>query len=552
MVGVTEGDGMKKFLAPIIRGVSIIILLNSSLNAAATRSILSDGQRAQRRTDAQCIRITAANDQHTPNIAAQPNNGDETLYADRRGNHAKGLLHNNDGHVNTAAYNTLLTALASTNPSDFNNITMGGTRKLTDPQAGYSFSLEGDDAAINVVPPAPAFASAEAAGEMVENYWHALLRDIPFNKYDSDPLAADAMADLNGLSDFRGPKVGGEVRPRTLFRLDIPGACKGPHISQFLYLPIPNLGHTSLQESRYPLPGVQNDFLTDTTEWLTVHNGGVLNRSIQFSATPSFIKTGRDLGDWVHLDYPGQGFFQAALILLGFGPAALDDNHPYKNNATQADFVSYGIVDLLNLVCGVTQSVMKAVWYQKWMVHRRLRPEEFAFLVNKQISDPTNFGIHADLLNSQALVKTFEKYGNYLLSQQYPEGCPTHPSYPCGHGSISAACATLLKAWFKEDFVIPNPVKPNANNTALVDCLLPLTVGGELNKLCSNIAKGRDMAGVHYRSDCNAALELGEAIAIAILEDEAYTKNINFSGFSLTKFDGTVITVGAKKAIPSC
>jgi hypothetical protein len=40
-----------------------------------------------------------------------------------------------------------------------------------------------------------------------------------------------------------------------------------------------------------------------------------------------------------------------------------------------------------------------------------------------------------------------------------------------------------------------------------------LTVRGELNKLAANIAIGRNMAGVHYRSGYMESLRLGEQIA---------------------------------------
>lgn len=39
------------------------------------------------------------------------------------------------------------------------------------------------------------------------------------------------------------------------------------------------------------------------------------------------------------------------------------------------------------------------------------------------------------------------------------------------------------------------------------------------------------------------ALKLGEQIAIGILKDQRSCYNENFGGFSLTKFDGTTVTV---------
>jgi hypothetical protein len=70
-----------------------------------------------------------------------------------------------------------------------------------------------------------------------------------------------------------------------------------------------------------------------------------------------------------------------------------------------------------------------------------------------------------------------------------------------------------------------------------------LTLGNELNKLAANIAFARDMAGVHWHSDGIQGMLLGEAVAISVLTDYRSTYNETFSGFSLTKFDGTTITV---------
>ncbi len=68
-------------------------------------------------------------------------------------------------------------------------------------------------------------------------------------------------------------------------------------------------------------------------------------------------------------------------------------------------------------------------------------------------------------------------------------------------------------------------------------------MGGELNKLASNIATGRNLSGVHWRSDAHASLREGEEVAISILRDQKACYNESFDGFTFTKFDGTQITV---------
>lgn len=74
-----------------------------------------------------------------------------------------------------------------------------------------------------------------------------------------------------------------------------------------------------------------------------------------------------------------------------------------------------------------------------------------------------------------------------------------------------------------------------------------LTIGNELNKLASNISLGRDHAGVHYRSDGYQGMLLGEQVAIDVLNNETFLFNEDFEGYSLTKFDGTKITIGGKR-----
>ena len=80
----------------------------------------------------------------------------------------------------------------------------------------------------------PATASEERADEMLELYWQALCRDVPFDQYGNEPLTQRAIAELSALKAFRGPKQNGQVTAQTLFRLGLSGDTVGPYISQFL------------------------------------------------------------------------------------------------------------------------------------------------------------------------------------------------------------------------------------------------------------------------------------------------------------------------------
>jgi len=211
---------------------------------------------------------------------------------------------------------------------------------------------------------------------------------------------------------------------------------------------------------------------------------------------------------------------------------------------TTQPFVTFGGPFLFGLVADTCLRALNAVWYNKWYVHRRLRPEEFGGRVHNMILGKANYPIHPQVLNSQAVADTFSKQGTYLLSQAFPEGCPTHPAYGAGHAAFASAGATVLKAFFDEDFVIPNPVMPNEDGTALVPFNgPPLTLGGELNKLANNIGVCRNTAGVHWRTDANNLV--GETVAVGVLSELRQSKCFleDFDGFTLTKFDGTKITV---------
>jgi hypothetical protein len=58
------------------------------------------------------------------------------------------------------------------------------------------------------------------------------------------------------------------------------------------------------------------------------------------------------------------------------------------------------------------------------------------------------------------------------------------------------------------------------------------------NKLAANIGFGRDLAGVHWRSDNAASILRSEDVAISLLEDWGFTYNENFAGFEFTDFRG--------------
>jgi hypothetical protein len=516
------------------------VVLPSLLSETAEAGIGEADGRAD-----QCFRIrfnAAARERNVP-IPPQIDNGDEAKYPNFIGNFSQGLPHNPMGEVDPAAYQALLTAVNSGRPDDFANIPLGGNTKLAGPQGGLAFDLEGTDCGQLTIPPSPHLAGAERAGEMVEDYWMALARDIPFSQYGNESTTAAAIADINQLVHFKGPKVNGQVTPETLFRGFTPGDLIGPYLSQFFLLPL-SLGTLPVVQKYNTYPA-GTDFLTDFPSWLKVQNGAgpFAPNAI---AGASYIKNGRDLGAWNHVDFSFQAYLFATQWLIG-NKAPLNPGNPYLASTNQVGVQTFGSQHILDLLGEVTNRALKAMWYQKWIVHRTLRPIAYGGLVHKTITGVAHYPIHRDVLHSQGAAQTFTKYGTYLLPAAYPEGGPQHPSYGEGHGVIAGACATALKAFFNEAFVIPNPMVAADDGQSLLPYTGSdadqITVGGELNKLANNVALGRDMAGVHWRSDAREALLLGEKVTISILRDQRRTYNETFSGFAFTKFNGESITV---------
>jgi membrane-associated phospholipid phosphatase len=463
-------------------------------------------------------------------------NGDEELYPTKIASYTKALQHDDVGRVVRGDYDSFVNALTTGDFGKIETLVLGGGLKLVNPQAGVCFGLEGGDSHhFGIIAP-PAFSSAEQAGELAELYWQALTRDVPFSRYETDPLASLAITDLSRLSNFRGPKIEGQITPQTLFRGNTPGDLNGPYVSQFLWQDVPYGANRITQRIRTVVPAV--DYMTRFDHWLAIQNGSHPSNANRLEGAQRFIHTARDLARYVQLDFTYQAFLNACLILLGTS-ASVDAASPYKSSATQSGFSTFGAPHILDLLAKVANYGLKAAWYQKWYVHRRLRPEEFGGAVHNLRRTVAHYPIHSDILNSKSLDITFSKGGSYLLPQAYAEGSPAHPSYPAGHAVIAGACATVLKVFFDESFEIRKPVEASADGFSLSPYKgLELTVGGELNKLAANISIGRNAAGVHWRSDSIEGLKLGEAVAISLMKEERGCLNENFGDFALTKFDG--------------
>ncbi|MDQ3621176.1 MAG: vanadium-dependent haloperoxidase [Verrucomicrobiota bacterium] len=332
------------------------------------------------------------------------------------------------------------------------------------------------------------------------------------------------------------------------------------------------------QKVRVPKPG--KDFMTVWEEWRSIQRGCMPSETLEF-AGDKLITDGRALGQYVHIDVLFQAYFNACLILLagsdqptpvlvsgmpgGPGLGLLfqyaDEGNPYKTSANQEGFGTLGGPYYITTLCEAATRALKAVWFQKWNVHRRLRPEAYGGRVHRTKLEAANPGsgatypVHTQVLDSDAVnvIKDgaqdsggndlYKGTGAYLLPQAFTEGSPTHPAYGAGHATVAGACVTILKALFDEAFEIKNPKQAKADGSGLEDYVAPageakLTLGGELNKLASNVATGRNIGGVHWRTDGARSLELGEQIAISILSDHKLMFNETVD-WHLTRLTGS-------------
>lgn len=506
----------------------------------ATRAQIAERIRVQA---AASVRVARAN---TPSAV----NGDERRYTNLIASYGKGLPHAPTGEVNREAFAALVGAAASGRQDDFEQIPTPGDIRQVNPQAAFAYTLAGPDPhSLNLSAP-PRFDSAKLAGEACELYWQALTRDVAFEAYNSDSSIAKACAELSALTAFDGPRVDGAVTPASVFRGALAGDLSGPYISQYLWKEVPYGAIRLVPQVRTATPGL--DYLTTWDDWLAVQNGA--GTTSRHAGTYRYIRSGRDLTAYVQLDFTYQAFLTACLVLFGmegttdvrrpYRGAPFDQAIPYRTSKSQSGFSTLGVAHALDLVARVANLALQHAWYHKWVVHRWLRPEEFGGRVHRVKTGMATYPIHASLLDSSALALSHERTKSYLLPQAYPEGCPLHPSYPSGHATIAGACATVLKAFFDESFIIDEPVIASADGLSL----LPyrgeaLTVGGELNKLASNVSMARSAAGIHWRSDNVGGLRLGESVALALLGEMKACLPERFEGFSLTTFDGVRVTV---------
>ena len=482
--------------------------------------------------------------------------------------------------------------------------------------AGLTYDLEGPDAQAVSMPPARAFASQELISEMAELYWMAYLRDVPFHDFGTTPAIDQARqsmshfywfiehnkltasqkstfteTDILTTSQSRRrvltDKIGNDIPLQKLFRGIAPGDEVGPYLSQFLLIGSKDIQPKIMPpahkveegfgaygairfDQRVRIATPNKNYMTNWEDWLDVQNGANVRLTETYNAGWRFIATPRDLCTWVHYDALYEAYLNACLLLLGMG-CPFDPGIPFQDQDfrdKQSGFVNFSGPHILTLLTEVATRALKAVRYQKFNVHRRIRPEavagelhqwnkesvlEYAGLESMLAAFTGGSGLKTYIDTQQTTpTDAWSPQTELLLPMAFAEGSPPHTSYGSGHATVAGACVTILKAFFDSGWQLPlrdasnNPVAyvPSSNGSVLIEKVLekPLIVADELNKIASNIAVARHWSGVHYFSDGYESLRLGEKIALGILEEQKLVYGENFS-MSIPLFDGTTMRI---------
>jgi membrane-associated phospholipid phosphatase len=162
-------------------------------------------------------------------------------------------------------------------------------------------------------------------------------------------------------------------------------------------------------------------------------------------------------------------------------------------------------------------SALEAAWYYKWLSARQLtsrreRPIEYAV---RNGYDLQVLYDRPDELNPNYI--TCPDARPCAGSRPFSPGTPRHPAYPSGHSTYAGAATTILAYFFGND---PTP--------QALGCRTGTTIGQELRNMADNIGMGRLWAGIHWRSDHEAGLKLGQVVACLVLRQLASICGCNF------------------------
>jgi len=179
------------------------------------------------------------------------------------------------------------------------------------------------------------------------------------------------------------------------------------------------------------------------------------------------IRTGRELARWFESETPGLGHRHALNALI-----------------RDANWSPARQTRVWMALDAAIHGAMLAAWHYKWLTDRsgvgyRPRPAEVDYRVS--------------VLFNRAVNATGTGDGARRLQPLPSPGTPRHPSYPSGHSTVGGAGSEIL-SYFFPDYT------------------------AEFDQLADNAGMARLWAGIHYRSDHRAGVQLGRAVARLVIE----------------------------------
>jgi len=523
-----------------------------------------------------------------------PSNNDVNTVPYYTAMYRKSFNKGSDNIVNGTAWRTYLQSVTGNVDAATQIAYAGGTNPGT--SSPYQFSL-GDRSHYSKynIPHPPKFHSNQLATEMVEMYWAALIRDVAFTNWSTDPLVAQACAELTSFgADFKGPKNAGVVTPATFLSVGNVWQLPGPRLSQFVFMnlfPVSSGGLASqvIQKVRYFVPGMVSNkiWALNTTDWnqspaITLHKTGNAAEAGPVRVAAAAARYCTYPRDYMSYMVGGQAAVintMASLNTIGgsVGPNQLNPNNNGPQPTIPADVpagdgpfnFAANCFEIMGLASNVR--VFSQIWKHTYL---RARPEEIGIEVQRTLGLVTPAGIAAAigggfpgafapsavytnplLLLSQALNLTYAAQSSYFLSTSSQFGCPADPAYPSGHLTSTTMMWTIFKALINHTGTLPcQQPDPATNFTTLASCTLfggPATVNAhdEINKWIANAAMHRMLVAIHYRSDVEESIATVEQVAIDFLKDYALTvrnalpTSTNLSGFRFKLFNGTLYDV---------
>ena len=377
--------------------------------------------------------------------------------------------------------------------------------------------------------------------EMTEIYAISMVRDVKFAEWDNSDVVSSVFAALKHTHTRLNLRTNPPSR-KALFRMDLADVNHGSFISQLLIL---DVSHGNLSFSQKYAP--ESEVHYDKKSCLDMLNG-MQPADPPRLLSPQPLHSLNVLAGMVHKDPLFSFYYNAALILHNKTGTQIGGSNSSSN------FLNGGIIDLLSCLGSVARVALRTAWWLKWK-NLKLRPEEFAARIQlaaeiskKEAGDIPGFlELKERMKNDEVLRLIKEKNRSYFLTMLYKEGAPVHPSFPSGHATVAGACCTVLKCFLRTRANGESRKWSDVMGLGSIGVDSGETIDGEINKLAMNVSVGRNAAGVHYSSDNESGVRIGEQTAIFFLRSRLmfYTSKIAASGVKLEfeSFDRQIITI---------